>query len=109
MFSPPPWPGPTLPRMNVLLRRPVLLLVVTFAAVSAWAAPTPPRDPLAAAIERWAAKSRDTTSDVPMTRDTRKFVQPVITGAETALHDGRRLLALYRLAYAWGNLGAADY
>jgi len=73
------------------------------------ASSAPPSDPLAAAIARWARISADTTSKVEMTRDTRGFVRPVITGAESALRDGRRELALYRLAYAWSNLAAAEY
>jgi hypothetical protein len=82
-------------------------LALALAGLTLAAGPAP--DPLATAIARWAAVARDTTSLVEMTRDTRQFVRPVISGAETALQGGRRMLALYRLSYAWPHLDAAEY
>lgn len=84
-------------------------LIVALLSAASLAAAAAPRDRLAEAVQRWSAVARDTTSAVELTRDTRQFTRPVMAGAESALHSGRRLLALYRLAFAWPNLSGADY
>ncbi len=81
-----------------------LLLVCLVATVGA-----APDDRLAAEIERWTAYVQANPSQDEMWADIKGAAQPALAGAAQALRDGRRLLAMQRLAQASANLGAAVY
>lgn len=67
------------------------------------------RDPLAAEIQRWSAYVRETKSTDEMWTQVRESAAPALARAAEALRDGRRLLALQRLAPARTNLAAFSY
>jgi hypothetical protein len=67
------------------------------------------KDPLAAEIARWQAYLETNRSTDEMWAEVRAASQPLLAGAGKALHDGRRLLALQRLATAYPNLAASAY
>lgn len=69
----------------------------------------PGGDPLAAEIQRWSTYVRTNTSQDEFWGQIKEAVQPVLTAAEQALSDGRRLLALHRLAAVWPNVAATVY
>ena len=66
-------------------------------------------DPLAAEIARLNAFLKDANDSSDIWADVRGVGEPVLARAETALRDGRRLLALHRLAAAREPLTAAAY
>jgi hypothetical protein len=73
------------------------------------ALPRAQEDPLAAEIARWSSVIvSDTTTD-PLLLEVRKSGQTALRQAEDALRQGRRLVALERLAAARQQLGAALY
>ena len=86
-----------------------LLLLAIGAVGSARVQTAPAEDPLAAEIERWSAYLRTNTSTDEMWLQVKQATQPGIDGAQEALRDGRRLLALQRLAPAHVNLSAWVY
>lgn len=83
--------------------RTLILIVITLAACAG--AADQGRDPLAAEIERWSAflESR------PAQDRLRQETGPVIARAGEALAQGKRLLALQRLAAARADLAVAHY
>jgi hypothetical protein len=66
-------------------------------------------DPLAAEITRWSAYLRENASKEEMWTQTKEASEPVLRRAEEALRDGRRLLALSRLAAVRVNLAAFEF
>ena len=66
-------------------------------------------DPVAREIRRWSAALRENTSKDETWLQIKKGSEPLLAGAEQALRDGRRLLALQRLASARAYLAAASY
>jgi hypothetical protein len=66
-------------------------------------------DPLAAEIERWSAFLRQNSSKDELWTQIKEGAEPVLARAEEAQRDGRRLLALLRLASARADLAAAAY
>ena len=66
-------------------------------------------DPLAAEIARWSAFVRDTTSSDELWGQIKPGSEIALARAQEALRDGRRLLALQRLASARANLSAFAY
>ena len=66
-------------------------------------------DPLAAEIERWSAFLRSNPATDEMWTEVKVGSQPLLARAEEALRDGRRLLALLRLASPRPNLSASAY
>ena len=66
-------------------------------------------DPLAAEIRRWSAYVQTNTSKEEIWEQVKEAVQPVLTAAEQALTDGRRLLALQKLAAVRPMLAATVY
>jgi len=66
-------------------------------------------DPLADEIARWSAFLRDTKDEGDVWRDVQQSATPALARAEQSLRDGRRLLALQRLAAARESLAAAAY
>lgn len=66
-------------------------------------------DPLAAEIQRWSTYVRTNTSKDEFWGQIKEAVQPALTAAEQALSDGRRLLALQRLAAVRPNVAATVY
>jgi hypothetical protein len=70
-----------------------------------------PSDPLSTEIARWSrylATHQPPPSD-PYWPQITDAAKPVLTAAEKALADGRRLLALQRLAAVWPLLGGTVY
>ena len=67
------------------------------------------KDPLAAEIARWSVFLRTNTRTDENWTQVQQSSEPVIARAEEALRDGRRLLALQRLAAVRVNLAAAAY
>ncbi|HKA35903.1 MAG TPA: hypothetical protein VKH43_03735 [Thermoanaerobaculia bacterium] len=66
-------------------------------------------DPLAAEIDRWSAFLQTNPRTDENWTQIKKVTQPLITLAREAFNDGRRLLALHRLAAARTNLAAAAW
>ncbi len=68
-------------------------------------------DPLAAEIARWSSylATHQATKGDAFWPQIQAATTPVLTAAEKALADGRRLLALQRLAAVQTNLGATVY
>jgi len=67
------------------------------------------KDPLAEEIARWNAFLRSNPGSGEIWDDVRQGSGPALARAETALRDGRPLLALHRLAAAREGLAAAAY
>ena len=89
--------------------RVALLGVILGSSVSSLRAVTV-QDPLAAEIARWAAFLRDDpTAGIEMLASLKQDTEPGLARTEKALHDGRSLLALYRLASVQANLAPAAY
>lgn len=66
-------------------------------------------DPIGAEIARLQASLASSTTKGELWDDVRRGSEPMLARAETALRDGRRLLALNRLAAAREGLRAAGY
>ena len=66
-------------------------------------------DPLAREVSRWSQLLRESTSKDETWLQIKGASEPLIAGAQQALRDGRRLLALQRLASARAYLAAASY
>lgn len=66
-------------------------------------------DPLGAEIARLQASLASSTAKGELWDDVRRGSEPMLARAETALRDGRRLVALNRLAAAREGLRAAGY
>jgi hypothetical protein len=98
--------------MSLLLRRAsafTFLLVLVLATAGAGDGPVESGDPLAAEVARWSRFLKDTSSTDDFWIQVRDSSQPILQRAEEALRDGRRLLALQRLAVARDNLAAWSY
>jgi hypothetical protein len=68
-----------------------------------------PDDPIAVEIARLKASLAASTASGELWDDVRRGSEPMLARAETALRDGRRLVALNRLAAAREGLRAAGY
>lgn len=68
-----------------------------------------PQDPVAVEIGRWSDFIAGNPSTDPLWIQVRDSSQPMLESAAEALRDGRRLLALQRLAAASANLGGSAY
>ena len=66
-------------------------------------------DPLTAEIGRWSTFLRETTSTDENWKDLKQSLDPAMARTEAALSDGRRLLALERLAATRMNLAGFAY
>ena len=64
-------------------------------------------DPLALELARWGALVRDTLAEGEIWTEVKEGAGPALARSEQALHEGRRLLALHRLAAVQADLGAA--
>ena len=97
-------------RKNVSVATSIALLAVLLPALAsgAGAASNPP-DPLAAEIERWLAILKNRPDTDPVWAEAKQGAEPALVRAEEALRNGRRLLALQRLATAQPELAAAVY
>jgi len=67
------------------------------------------QDPLATEIARWSAFVRETESSDENWKDLKQGMEPAMARVEAALKDGRRLLALERLASVRMNLAGFAY
>jgi hypothetical protein len=96
--------------MTAATRLGLAIVSCTVPWVLSGAAQAPPsQDPLAAEIARWNDFLRSHPGEGVPWNDVRSGSEPVLARAETALRDGRRLLALYRLSAAREGLAAAAY
>lgn len=99
----------------MLVRRGVVAALLLSALVPAKASPRgadrapAPGDPLAAEIASLKAWLASNTASGEIWNDVRRGSEPMLLRAEAALQDGRRLLALHRLAAAREGLSAARY
>jgi hypothetical protein len=93
------------------MRRAVTVTAAVSALVVGLSAPgaTTEPDRLAAEIDRWAAFLRTNTSTDEDWAQVKQMSEPVMARAQSALRDGRRLLALQRLVALEGNLAASAY
>lgn len=66
-------------------------------------------DPLANEISSWLAYVAAHSASGDLWTQVKQAVDPVLAGAQSALHDGRRLLALQRLSAARQYLAADKY
>ena len=66
-------------------------------------------DPLAAEIERWSVYLKNNPSTDDMWAQVKQSGGPMLVSAEEAMKNGRRLLALQRLAAVRVNFAASDY
>jgi hypothetical protein len=87
----------------------ILAFVSGMAALAARAGSDAAPDPLAVEIDRWAAFLRTNTSTGETWKQLKEGVEPLMGGAQSALADGRRLLALQRLLTARAGLASAAY
>jgi hypothetical protein len=71
--------------------------------------PAKTEDRLASEIERWSKYLQETTSTEEFWIQIKDVSVPVMQKTEAAMRDGRRLLALQRLAAARGYLAAWSY
>jgi hypothetical protein len=67
------------------------------------------KDALAAELERWSSFVREQAAEGEMWEQIKQATLPLLTGAQDALANGRRLLAAQRLAAINDSLGAARY
>lgn len=93
------------------LRAPALLVVAGLLAGSGARAVEPgtPDDPLAKELARWSTLVKSSPATDEMWTQTRDASAPILTRAEEALRDGRRLLALQRLAAVRAGLSAFTF
>jgi hypothetical protein len=93
------------------MRRPSYLVLasVLVGAIGALAAGTRSADPLAAEVERWSQYLKANTSNDEMWLQIKEGSGPAMARVESAMKDGRRLLALQRLAAVVPNLESAEY
>lgn len=82
-------------------------LVAGLCTLGAGTEPAPDR--LAAEIDRWAAFLRSNASTDEDWTQVKQVSEPVMARTQSALRDGRRLLALQRLSALEGNLAAAAW
>jgi hypothetical protein len=66
-------------------------------------------DPLAAEIARWSSFLRDLTPSDENSKSVKQSVEPALARVEAALRDGRRYLALERLAATRPNVAGLAY
>jgi hypothetical protein len=83
----------------------VALLGITLASSGSGALEA--SDPLAVELARWGALVRDTLAEGEIWTEVKEGAGPALARSEQALHEGRRLLALHRLAAVQADLGAA--
>jgi hypothetical protein len=78
-------------------------------APAAKSSPAAAEDPLAAEIAHWSAFLASNSSTDEMWTQVKEGSGPILDKAGAALRDGRRLLALQRLAVVRINLAASEY
>ncbi|MEO8432591.1 MAG: hypothetical protein ABI592_13850 [Acidobacteriota bacterium] len=101
----------------MLLRRPLfvtlsaamLVLLVARTGATAASSGAHGKDPLAAEIAKWSAYVRNNASKDDLWGQIKPGSEAMLTRADDALRDGRRLVALQRLAAARVNLAAYSY
>lgn len=86
-----------------------VLLSLAVARVSSGLGAGPSPDPLAAEIERWSAFLRSDAAAHGVWAGIRQGNQPLLARAARDLGQGRRLLALHRLAIAEVGLATGSY
>ena len=89
------------------MRKLTALLVIAAGAALLLRAEAP--DPLAAEIQKWRTFLSSGNAKGDTWEQIKSGAEPVLTRANDALQDGRRLLAFQRLAAVWPNLIAAEW
>ena len=107
MSRPSPAPPRAAPRLRHAARAAALLLLPL--ALAAPRAAGDPPDPLADEIARLSTFLSGTESANPIFADVKSFAAPTLERAETARRDGRRLLALLRVAAVRLDVEAARF
>ena len=92
-----------------MMTRTILALLLLAAPTAAAGDEPGSKDALAAEIARWSTFLRETTSSDENWKDLKQGLEPAMARTEAALADGRRLLALERLAATRMNLAAFAY
>jgi hypothetical protein len=87
----------------------MVLLSILLGALGALAASTRSTDPLEAEVARLSQYLKTSTSTDEMWLQIKAGSAPAMARVESALKDGRRLLALQRLAAVAPNLESAEY
>ena len=100
-----------MPRPRRLIRIAVVLFVTAGLTAVAMnrAQSAEPADPLTAEVERWAAFLRGNPAKDELWTQIKEGSEPALARTEAALRDGRRWLALQRLARLQAELAAAAY
>ncbi len=93
------------------MRRPshLVVLCVLLGAVGALAASSRAADPLATEVARWSGYLKTNSSTDELWLQIKQGSAPGMERVEAAMKDGRRLLALQRLANVGPNLASAEY
>jgi hypothetical protein len=93
------------------MRRPhhLVFASIIVGALGALAASTRSADPLATEIARWSHYVKTNASTDEMWLQIKEGSGPAMARVESAMKDGRRLLALQRLAAVAPNLESAEY
>ena len=93
------------------MRRPSHLVFASLllGALGALAASTRSADPLEAEVTRWSEYLKTNTSTDEMWLQIKKGSDEAMARVESAMKDGRRLLALQRLSSVVPNLESAEY
>ena len=97
--------------MLAAMRRPYQLVFasVLLGALGTLAASTRSSDPLATEITRWSQYLKSNTSKDEMWLQIKEGSDAAMARVESAMKDGRRLLALQRLAAVGPNLASSEY
>ena len=97
--------------MLAAMRRPYQLVFVSLllGALGTLAASTRSADPLEAEITRWSQYLKTNTSKDEMWLQIKEGSDAAMARVEAAMKDGRRLLALQRLAAVGPNLASSEY
>ena len=97
--------------MLAAMRRPYQLVFVSLllGAIGTLAASTRSADPLEAEITRWSQYLKTNTSKDEMWLQIKEGSDAAMARVESAMKDGRRLLALQRLAAVGPNLASSEY
>jgi hypothetical protein len=85
------------------------LVLLGIGAIGGSIGPASGDDPLAAEIAHWSALLSSNASKAESWIQAKQASEAMLAGAQQALRDGRRLLAVRRLAAARENLAAAAY
>ena len=96
-------------RLTAAVASGTVLVLAAARAAAGGTSPASTPDPLAAEIDRWSSFVAKHPDGGELWGQVKSAVQPLLDRAGEALRDGRRNLALHRLAAARANLAATVY